>query len=280
MKVRLLTALAIAVIGVPILFLSDYIIFSIALGLLCLGCVWEVLRVMGLTKKYSLAVPSYIAALLLPFFGHSMFFGPTEQLNYIMIVATVMFVLLIYFNFVAVFSHGAVTTSDASHAFATIAYIIASFAGIAILRYMNYGNIIYLMVFLVAWVSDGAAYFVGTFLGKHKLAPQISPKKTVEGSIGGVVFTIIGCIVFGVIASYIQPELKPNYFILGLMGAVLSVVAQLGDLWASVIKREYGVKDYSRILPGHGGLFDRFDSVLAVCVPLVIACLALNPFGI
>lgn len=276
----MLTALCMAVLGVPILFLSEYIIFSIAAGLLCLCCVWEMLRVMGLSKKYSVSVPSYLVALVLPFFGHKMFFGPTEQLNYILIAAIVMFLLLIYLNFVAVFSHGAVTASDASHAFATLFYIIASFISIVVLRYMNYGNIIYLMVFLVAWVSDGAAYFVGTFLGRHKLAPHISPKKTVEGSVGGVVFAIIGCIVFGIIVSVIHPELKPNYLTLALIGALLSVIAQLGDLWASLIKREYGVKDYSNILPGHGGIFDRFDSVLAVCVPMMIACFLFNPFGI
>ncbi len=280
MKVRLLTALVMAVLGVPILIFSELITFSIAAGLLCLCCVWEMLRVMGLSKKHSVSVPSYLVALALPFFGHKIFFGTSEQLNYILVVAIVMFILLIYFNFVAVFSHGAITASDASHTFATLFYIIASFVGIVVLRYMDYGNIIYLMVFLVAWVSDGAAYFVGTFLGRHKLAPHISPKKTVEGSIGGVVFATIACIVFGVIVSYMHPELKPNYITLAIIGAILSVIAQLGDLWASLIKREYGVKDYSNILPGHGGIFDRFDSVLAICVPMMIACFVFNPFGI
>ncbi len=280
MKVRILTALAMAVLGVPILVFSEHIFFSVAAGLLCLCCVWEMLRVMGLSKKYAVCVPSYIIAAVLPIFGHKTFFAAGEQLNYILIAAIVMFMLLIYLNFVAVFSGGTVKTSDASHAFAMLFYIIASFVSIVVLRYIPYGNIIYLMVFLIAWVSDGAAYFVGTFLGKHKLAPEISPKKTVEGAIGGVIFAIIGAIVFGVIVSKVEPTLAPNYLRLALIGGVLSVIAQLGDLWASLIKREYGVKDYSNILPGHGGIFDRFDSVLAVCVPLMIASFIFNPFGI
>lgn len=280
MKVRILTALAMAVLGVPLLIFSEYILFSIAAGAVCLCCVWEILRVMGLSKRYAICVPSYIVAVVLPALGHKTFFPVSEQLNYILVAAIVMFMLLIYLNFVAVFSKGQIKTSDASHAFAMLFYIIASFVGLVVLRYMPYGNIIYLMVFLIAWVSDGAAYFVGTFLGKHKLAPEISPKKTVEGAIGGVVFAIAGAIVFGVIVSVIEPSLAPNYLRLAIVGGVLSVIAQLGDLWASLIKREYGVKDYSNILPGHGGIFDRFDSVLAVCVPLMIASFVFNPFGI
>lgn len=112
------------------------------------------------------------------------------------------------------------------------------------------------LVFIFAWGSDTCAYFAGMFFGKHKLIPEISPKKTVEGSIGGIAGTVVMTLVF---AKYFQ-EPNPMYFIpLAMIG---STVSQIGDLFASAIKREFGIKDYGNLIPGHGGILDRFDSIL------------------
>ena len=112
------------------------------------------------------------------------------------------------------------------------------------------------LVFIFAWGSDTCAYFTGMFFGKHKLIPEISPKKTIEGAIGGVVGTVLLTLVF---ARYFQ-EPNPMYFIpLAMIG---STVSQIGDLFASAIKREFGIKDYGNLIPGHGGILDRFDSIL------------------
>ena len=135
----------------------------------------------------------------------------------------------------------------------------------------------FLLVFITAWVSDSMAYIVGSLIGKHKLIPEVSPKKTVEGAVGGVVFAIIGCLLYGLIIELLT-DVEANYLSLSLIGLTLSVVSQLGDLIASLIKREYGVKDYSNLLPGHGGIMDRFDSVLAVSTPLMVMCLVIPPF--
>lgn len=118
------------------------------------------------------------------------------------------------------------------------------------------GSIYIWLVFIFAWVTDTSAYFSGYFFGKRKLIPEISPKKTVEGSIGGVIGTVIFTFCFAVFAG----EPNPFYFIpLAVIG---SMVSQLGDLFASAIKRKYDVKDYGSIIPGHGGVLDRFDSIL------------------
>ena len=159
-----------------------------------------------------------------------------------------------------------------------VTYIVSSFTAVTLVRYMMYGEILYLFVFLCAWMSDASAYFVGTFLGKHKLIPKISPKKTVEGAIGAVICTTLACIGFGAIVEALRPDVVANYVVLGVLGAVLSVISQMGDLWASLIKREYNVKDYSNLIPGHGGVFDRFDSVLSVCTVLLIVCSVIPPF--
>ena len=117
-----------------------------------------------------------------------------------------------------------------------------------------------LLPFIIAWATDTGAYFTGYFLGKHKLAPEMSPKKTIEGAIGGILVAVIATVVYGVI-------LYGNYYLVGMIkyaivGGAGSVVSQIGDLAASCIKRDFGKKDYGTILPGHGGLMDRFDSVL------------------
>jgi phosphatidate cytidylyltransferase len=118
------------------------------------------------------------------------------------------------------------------------------------------------LVFLTAFGTDIFAYFAGSFLGRHKLCPSISPKKTVEGAIGGVVGSVLLCGVFGYFA------LRGFFIHCVVIGALGGVLSQVGDLVASVIKRGAGVKDYGRLIPGHGGLLDRIDSVLFTA-PLV-----------
>ena len=143
---------------------------------------------------------------------------------------------------------------------------------------MNNGGKIFGLVFIVAWVCDTFAYFTGRLFGKHKLAPNLSPKKTIEGSIGGIVFAVAACLVYGLIIEA-ATDLSANYIVLGLLGLVLSVFSQIGDIWASLIKRERGIKDYSRMLPGHGGVMDRFDSILAISTLLMALCMKFPPFA-
>ncbi len=112
------------------------------------------------------------------------------------------------------------------------------------------------LVFITAWVTDTCAYFVGNFMGAKKLCPQISPKKTVEGAIGGIIGSVIACIIF---AYFIMPKFLVHCILIGLIGSVL---AQMGDLTASIFKRYTEIKDYGKIMPGHGGILDRFDSIL------------------
>ena len=122
------------------------------------------------------------------------------------------------------------------------------------------------------------AYVVGSLFGKHKLIPEISPKKTIEGAIGGVVSATVAYLLFGLILDLAIPNIEVNYIILVLFGLVLSVVSQLGDLIASLIKREHNIKDYGKLLPGHGGIMDRFDSIMAVSTILLILSIVFPPF--
>ena len=116
------------------------------------------------------------------------------------------------------------------------------------------------IIFIGSWLSDTAAFYSGKFFGKHKLSPRVSPKKTIEGSIGGLLGATIFTGIFGVLVQkyvYIMPVY--NYF---LIGALCGLFGQLGDLVASSIKRYVQIKDYSNLIPGHGGILDRFDSII------------------
>ena len=169
---------------------------------------------------------------------------------------------------IAVFSKGKLDIYKISSVFFVSIYIIFAFVGIIYLR--DCGNdYIYLLVFIMAWLTDIFAYLTGMLLGKHKLIPEISPKKTIEGSIGGVV---VSTFVFVFISKFLPfLELSNiNIIILILSGVIMSFVAQIGDLCMSAIKRQFGIKDFGKLFPGHGGVLDRFDSVLAVSTVMTI----------
>lgn len=125
----------------------------------------------------------------------------------------------------------------------------------------NYGDYLVILTYLTTWSSDTFAYFIGSKFGKNKLSPAISPKKTIEGSIGGLAgSTVAGIIIGSFYNSYFNVDLAlVHYLVIGLLSGIFG---QLGDLTASCIKRYCGVKDFGKILPGHGGLMDRFDSIL------------------
>lgn len=119
----------------------------------------------------------------------------------------------------------------------------------------DYGILVWL-IFISAFGTDSMAYFTGYLFGKHKLCPSISPKKTIEGSIGGIAGSVILC---GVFAYFVIPFLFLHCIVIGIIGGIVS---QFGDLTASLFKRKMGIKDYGNLIPGHGGVLDRIDSLL------------------
>ena len=136
-------------------------------------------------------------------------------------------------------------------------YVIVLPSSLYLLDFAGYGKIIWL-VLLISFGTDVFAYFTGFFIGKRKLCEDISPKKTIEGAIGGILGSLVLASLFGIIA---YPQHRYEFMLLGVLG---SVVAQAGDLIASMLKRNMGIKDFGNLIPGHGGILDRFDSVILV----------------
>lgn len=147
------------------------------------------------------------------------------------------------------------------------------------LRGMESGKYYILVAFIISMVADSGAYFVGRACGKHKLAPVVSPKKTVEGAIGGVVVNILGMVLYTLILNKCFGFTQVNYFYAAIYGVVGALGSMLGDLTLSVVKRQVGIKDYGNLIPGHGGILDRFDSTM-ICAPIAEILILLLPFAV
>ena len=264
MKTRIITAVVLLCIFVPVLWFSDTIVFPAVIGLISLVGVYEYLKCLGYGKNLFVLLPAFVMAALLPSFAHK-----ASGISYILIVVAALSLYMFYLFAYAVFCRGSEKYSSLSSAFTGVFYIVLAFVCLVIIRRMINGQYVYLLTFIGAWVTDTFAYFTGRFLGKHKLIPEVSPKKTVEGSIGGIAFCIGSYILFGYIVS-IYANLSPNYLLLGIAALFVSVISQIGDLIFSLIKRENGIKDYGKLFPGHGGVLDRFDSVIPVSIVLLI----------
>ena len=240
-----------------------------ALAIIASAGTFELLRCAGLSSKYAVSVPAVLLVFLMLMLARG-----AEPLT----IGLIALMFLLYLLFVLIFSRKNCSASDISVTFFFTSYAAVSFSSILLIRELENGEYLYLLVFIAAWVTDTFAYFTGKFLGRHKLMPVISPKKTIEGSIGGIIFCAGAFILYGYVISSIRGGAVPDYLLLGLAGVVTSVVAQLGDLSASAIKRGYNIDDFGTIFPGHGGVIDRFDSVMAVGPFIFIICSLLIKF--
>ena len=250
-------------------------LFPAIIALIAFFSVYELLHCVGLDKNYVLAVPLYWAAVTFPILARVI-----SKASFIRLGALCILAFAVYFFSVLVFSYGKEATQEDEQrktgrltlVFLTSLYIIGAYSAVILLRDTNpdtAGKFVYLIPFIFAWVTDTFAYFTGRLFGKHKLIPAVSPKKTVEGAIGGAVCCALVAMLYGLLVEKCFGG-SPNYLVLALSGLVIAVVSQIGDLAMSAIKRQYGIKDYGKLLPGHGGLLDRFDSCIAVAIVVAL----------
>ncbi|MEA4831831.1 Phosphatidate cytidylyltransferase [bioreactor metagenome] len=260
-KMRLLTA----AIGIPLLvlllFYSYTIAWDFAITLLSLIGTYEILSCVGMKNHIGLSVPSLIYSVVLPLF--------TQNSYKFLYNCTIIYVLVILFA--GVISKKQYPTRDISLAIAMTIYVVNAFTALIMIRSLDkIGLYVCILVFVGAWMTDTFAYFCGRLFGKHKLIPEISPKKTFEGALGGIIFCVLAFWAYGAILTNLRGDIEFNLFGMLFTGLITSVVAQFGDLLASAIKRNFGSKDYGMIFPGHGGVLDRFDSILTVA-PFLLA---------
>ena len=271
MKQRIITGVLFAVFMIAVAVFSGTLVYPIVFTLFNLIGTIEMLNCIGTRKSLVTALPAIVYAVLCPIMAYNFRYG-------VIFALTVCFMTVMLMSLV--FKNEKVKTEDVCTTFTMVLYITICFSSLIRIRFVTtdigadtgelIGKYFFLLVFVAAWITDTFAYFTGFFFGKHKLCPTISPKKTIEGSVGGTIFCVISFIVYGIIVSNIEPEISPNYIGLATVGFCMSVLSQIGDLLASVIKRTYGIKDYGKMFPGHGGVLDRFDSVLILAPFLLL----------
>jgi phosphatidate cytidylyltransferase len=170
--------------------------------------------------------------------------------------------------FVFVFAYPKYQTNQVMAVFFGVFYVAVMLSYVYQIRVLERGLYLAFLVFLCSWGCDTCAYCVGMLIGKHKMSPKLSPKKSVEGAVGGVV----GSALLTALYSYIFREqmnlTTTEIGLLALIAAISGLISMVGDLTASAIKRNYEIKDYGHLIPGHGGILDRFDSMI-ITAPII-----------
>lgn len=262
LKQRLIFGALGIILALGVLIFCSVSFISFCVAVIALIGMYEFFKVTGLFQKKTPAV--YLGFIFASaIYALAIFGGSFLKENLMLLLAGYVFVLLS----VMVFFRSKCTFGDVALSFMGTAYISIFFLHIIFIRQTNFGYLNIWLIFISAWSTDTFAYFAGRALGKHKLCPAISPKKTVEGAIGGTVGCVI-CICLYAFFCKKFAAVGANYVYAVIFAVLTAVFSQVGDLAASCIKREYGVKDYGNLIPGHGGILDRFDSALLIS-PLV-----------
>lgn len=271
MKTRIITGVVAAALVLPFLIFSDTVMMLILAVLLTVLGLGEMLHCIGVLRYLTVSIPTLA-------FGVTM--AVTTRMialdQWILLYFILTFFLAVWLMMVSTFSHGKIEITNIGMTIMTTFYITIGFSSLVLLRDRKHGLFLFLIPLLAAWGSDIFAYFSGRLFGRHKLIPDVSPNKTVEGAIGGVVCGTLLLIAYAAIVGHLTAA-QPDYIAVSIAGVLMTVISQCGDLIASLIKRHYAVKDYGRILPGHGGIMDRFDSVIAVS-SLLFILYTISPF--
>ena len=272
MKTRIITALVGIVVLIGVLFTFDTLVFNLVIAAITLLAIHEIYSALGFEKKdwllYAVMVPYTLLIMLSSY----------QVCRRLVMPAS--FLLVLFYAIYLVVRNGDISYQKASGLVMFSAIVVFCFYSFIRLKELlpvetyGYDAVFFILLILCfAWGGDTCAYFAGRAFGKHKLCPVVSPKKTVEGAIGGVlgtmVFGVIVTLIYSVAADRMEAFTRSNigvsmYVIIALLGCIAAVLGIYGDLFASVVKRQCGIKDYGTIFPGHGGILDRFDSVMFI----------------
>lgn len=264
MRTRILVGIALALMLITILYFGG-MVFFVMITLFSLAAVYEMGRAFRNKEYHPMLIPAYVFAASYVFVYNYIGIAEVIMLFLISITVTIM---------ICMFSKKFQVPDAIISLFIHIYPLL--FLVCMMLVYCSFDRPIGLTAACLAYAgpscADAFAYFGGTFFGKHKLCPDISPKKTVEGS----AFAVLGGVVFGALMIPLQTlwGSNINFGLLLFLGLACGIFSQIGDLFASYIKRWVGVKDFSSVFPGHGGIMDRIDSIL-ICSPIVLGCFAI-----
>ncbi len=250
-KTRLLSGIVLVAAAFVLLLTGGDILLISTFVISCIG-LFELYRVFGMEKEAP-GILGYLAAMVY-----------YADLRFDFLWDTMIFVLgyLILLMFVYVFTYPRYRTEQLLAAFFGVFYVAVMLSFVWQTRMLPAGSYIVWLVFLCSWGCDTCAYCVGVLIGKHKMSPKLSPKKSVEGAVGGVLGAALLTILYGLAFKKAMGTEVSHILIMGAISAVGALISMVGDLTASAIKRNHEIKDYGKLIPGHGGILDRFDSVI------------------
>ena len=252
----------VACVGVPVILVVLFVLpeaFTPALiAVLSVIGTYEALHAIGMNHP-RIALYTALVALAIPFW---VYFGEPRQWGLLVLLV---YLVLVFAEAFASRLRVKIDRVGAGFFFAfIISYCLSSVVRVGNLELRD--SYVFLPI-LLPFVVDAGAMFVGRFLGKHPFAPVLSPKKTVEGSVGGLIVGVGITLLYGLVFHFIT-DVEVNYYFLAVYGILGGVITEVGDLAFSYVKRNRKIKDFGHILPGHGGVLDRFDSVI-FCAPLI-----------
>lgn len=252
-KTRLISGIVVVIIALATIISGSWILFFTLLAVSLIG-MRELYKVMKVSDEHVtvLELVGYLGAVLY-YIAMKADFG-----NYGTMAIIISMILIL---FVYVFGYPKYHAEQVMAAFFGVVYVAVMLSFIYLTRSLPDGKFLVWLIFLCSWGCDTCAYCVGMLIGKHKMAPVLSPKKSIEGAVGGVA----GAALLGVIYAAATQGKMAEYALICAVGALISMV---GDLAASAIKRNQNIKDYGKLIPGHGGILDRFDSVI-ITAPVI-----------
>ena len=256
MKDRIISAIVALLITVPLLLLGG-IYFEVLVVILGLIAMWELMRLRNVPKMMKYI--SYVLFFCMLMFGYS-YTGKLYIVNFTFVILIILFLFLpiLYYNNTKKYN-----IEDIFYLFSSIIFLSSAFN--LFIKVRSFGLFLTIYLLLISTMTDTFAYFIGSKYGKRKLFPKISPKKSLEGFIGGLIFGSLISTIF-----YVLVIGNVSIISIFVLSVLLSIIGQFGDLAFSYIKRYFNIKDFSNIMPGHGGILDRLDSIIFILFGYVI----------
>ena len=256
-KTRLLSGILLVIIALATMISGGDVLFATLLMISFIGMteIYKVLEISGTL----LGVSGYVVAVAYYFL---------LRMNRADLVTMLCIVFLILIMVIYVFSYPKYRSEQIMLAFFGLFYVAFMLSYVYQIRMLEQGAFLVWLVFICSWGCDTCAYCVGMLFGKHKMAPKLSPKKSIEGAVGGVVGAALLGAAYAAIMNRTMAGANAGVIQYALIGAVGALISMVGDLAASAIKRNHDIKDYGNLIPGHGGILDRFDSVI-VTAPII-----------